>query len=987
MQKEIRKELEGMGEPAGRQAGTSIGDSLKKWGRRGAIAAGGAIAAVAGTALVKGFGRLTALENAEATLRGLGHSAETVTEIMDNALQSVLGTSFGMDEAAGLAATMVAAGIEPGQELERILTLAGDAATIAGTDLNDMGMIWGKVAAKGRVDGQVVNQMLERQIPILDMLGDHYGVTAAEAADMVSEGKVSFEDFAATMETSVGGAAQESGNTTQGAFKNMGAALGRVGANMLSGVFPKFKEAFSGITNWLGPIEERAKEVGEALGEWLGRAAEAIGNFIQEFRDGEGAGGKFRDVLEAVWGVLQGTFNFVKDTVVPVIQSLWTWLTENKDVVFALGVGLLAAFAAFKAIMIVKSVATAIKVATAAVRGFNLALLANPIGIVVAAIGLLVAGFVLAWQRSETFRDIVTGAWNGIKSAVSAAWEWMKGVFESIKDAFASVASWFSSRGDDISGAWDSVKNSLKRGWDWIKKNVFDRVTAGLDRVGKWFSDTGDDIRRAWDSVKNALKAGYDFIKRHTFDRMVDGMQITWNFFKGRVDDIRGAWDSLKVAFRAVWDWIDDNVIQRFRRGVDNIAGWVSDAVGNIDRAWRGIANKFRDPINWVINTVWNDGIARVFNNVADAIGISTRLSRNAAIPRFAEGGYHKGGWALVGEEGPELVNFDRPGRVYTATETAQALAAGRDLSPAQSRAAAGRTPGEALAPMGGNWLSRAWSAATSWVRGGLASLAESILNPITSRIGSTMGQWGSTGDLFGDTMLSAKDRLLDWIRGKDDEAPEIGGSGWVRPSRGPVTSRFGPRWGGIHSGIDVAGGGPTFAAAAGEVLRTGWNILTGRTGIGIILQHAKDLFTYYGHNPPGGVVVRPGQSVTAGQRIGAQGATGNVTGVHVHFELHKGGLGRAVNPEQLGVFDSGGWLKPGMLAANMSSRPEPVLTGSQWHDIHSLATSDRGIDGAHITGRLEIGGDGLATIIDGRMSASTSGIRRTARAHLGGVR
>src|SRR5690625_6024180 len=79
------------------------------------------------------------------------------------------------------------------------------------------------------------------------------------------------------------------------------------------------------------------------------------------------------------------------------------------------------------------------------------------------------------------------------------------------------------------------------------------------------------------------------------------------------------------------------------------------------------------------------------------------------------------------------------------------------------------------------------------------------------------MSHWGSTGELFGDVMLNAKDRLITWIRGKDDEAPEVGSDGWVRPSRGPITSRFGPRWGGHHAGIDIAGGGPTYAAAAGD--------------------------------------------------------------------------------------------------------------------------------------------------------------------------
>src|SRR5699024_4143792 len=158
---------------SGRVGGSALGSTLKKWGKRAAITAGAAVATGLGSALTLGFQRLTAIENAEAKLRGLGHSAEEVEGIMKNALDAVKGTAFGLDEAAGLAGVMVASGVEPGKELERVLGLVADSATIAGTGLDDMGLIWGKVAAKGKVDGQIVNQMLERQIPILDMLGEH----------------------------------------------------------------------------------------------------------------------------------------------------------------------------------------------------------------------------------------------------------------------------------------------------------------------------------------------------------------------------------------------------------------------------------------------------------------------------------------------------------------------------------------------------------------------------------------------------------------------------------------------------------------------------------------------------------------------------------------------------------------------------------------------------------------------------------------------
>lgn len=176
---------------------------------------------------------------------------------------------------------------------------------------------------------------------------------------------------------------------------------------------------------------------------------------------------------------------------------------------------------------------------------------------------------------------------------------------------------------------------------------------------------------------------------------------------------------------------------------------------------------------------------------------------------------------------------------------------------------------------------------------------------------------------------------------------PPPGGGAWRRPSHGPMTQGYGVPGvlsGYPHAGIDIAGGGKTYATADGTVYRTGSGILGGRSGLGIGLSHGGGMFSYYGHNPVGGIQVSPGQKVKAGQHIGYQGSTGNVTGTHLHFELHKGGWGKNVNPSSLGVFDTGGWLMPGQMAMNMSNKPEPILNGEQFGWLESMASQ-----GAHV--------------------------------------
>lgn len=119
-------------------------------------------------------------------------------------------------------------------------------------------------------------------------------------------------------------------------------------------------------------------------------------------------------------------------------------------------------------------------------------------------------------------------------------------------------------------------------------------------------------------------------------------------------------------------------------------------------------------------------------------------------------------------------------------------------------------------------------------------------------------------------------------------------------PVRGPITSRFGPRWGGFHNGMDIAAPmyTPIRAAAAGMVVTVGHPYIAyGDTAEVVIVAHGSNFSTLYGHLddrvsvPP----VRPGQLVVAGDVIGYVGMTGFTTGPHLHFMTILDG--RAVNP------------------------------------------------------------------------------------------
>lgn len=116
--------------------------------------------------------------------------------------------------------------------------------------------------------------------------------------------------------------------------------------------------------------------------------------------------------------------------------------------------------------------------------------------------------------------------------------------------------------------------------------------------------------------------------------------------------------------------------------------------------------------------------------------------------------------------------------------------------------------------------------------------------------------------------------------------------SGIIWPLRGIITSVFGPRWGTVHKGIDIAAptGTNVVAAMSGTVIYSGWESGYGNL---VVIEASNGLESYYGHNSK--LIVKTGQKVSRGQLISKVGATGDATGPHLHFEIRKGGV--PVNP------------------------------------------------------------------------------------------
>ncbi|AXG81382.1 M23 family metallopeptidase [Streptomyces paludis] len=120
--------------------------------------------------------------------------------------------------------------------------------------------------------------------------------------------------------------------------------------------------------------------------------------------------------------------------------------------------------------------------------------------------------------------------------------------------------------------------------------------------------------------------------------------------------------------------------------------------------------------------------------------------------------------------------------------------------------------------------------------------------------------------------------------------ATQTTGSGFLKPVDAPIGTSYrasGGSWSsGYHTGVDfLASAGSTVrAVGTGTVVAAGWG---GSYGNQVVVQHSDGKYSQYAHLSA--LSVSAGQSVNAGQQIGVSGATGNVTGPHLHFEIRTG--------------------------------------------------------------------------------------------------
>ncbi|OFO55666.1 tape measure protein [Nosocomiicoccus sp. HMSC059G07] len=405
----------------------SMGDGLTNWITKPAL---GAATALSGIAIAGGFKRLVDIDTASAKLKALGYNAEEISGkagIMDNALDSVRGTAFGMGDAVTTASGAIAAGIKPGKELTRYLSITADTAAIAGDGMAEIGSIMNKVSTSNKAYNNELQQLSDRGLPVYQWLAEEAGVTADAIFKMASDGEISSEMLLNSIEKNIGGAAQIMGmESFTASIANTWAAVSRLGAAFLDGgdgvegFFSKMKPLIGGVAK----LDENGKALRDTNGKIIMESEGLIQKIDKLAPMATELGNDFADGFQKVLDFVSQT-KAKFDELSPPIQE---FITKAAIIGSAVAVGIGPAL---------KLIGTLLSYAKFLTPVFTA--LTGPIGIAVGVVALLASGFMLAWKHSETFRNGVMGLIDTFQNVFSSVGAVLLPLLQQIGQCFVQL--------------------------------------------------------------------------------------------------------------------------------------------------------------------------------------------------------------------------------------------------------------------------------------------------------------------------------------------------------------------------------------------------------------------------------------------------------------------------------------------------------------------------------------------------------------------
>ena len=252
-----------------------------KWGVAGATAA-----LAAGSVALGKYG--SSAEDTRLAFRTMLGSMEDGDAMMAKLDRFSNSTPYSGDQVNQAAKTLLAFGVAAG-DVENTLRKVGDVAAGSGKDFNELSAIYGKVFAKGVMDTEAMNQMVESGIPIVKTLGEMFGKSGAEIYAMAEKGEItagSVERAFAQMSGSGGvfaGMMQKQSETVSGMWGAITGQIAYAVSNIGEALLPVLKVVLGYLQSWADKIAEMSAD--GSLIQWFGKIAvsgvTAVGELIK----------------------------------------------------------------------------------------------------------------------------------------------------------------------------------------------------------------------------------------------------------------------------------------------------------------------------------------------------------------------------------------------------------------------------------------------------------------------------------------------------------------------------------------------------------------------------------------------------------------------------------------------------------------------------------------------------------------------------------
>lgn len=331
--------------------------------------------------------------------------------------------------------------------------------------------------------------------------------------------------------------------------------------------------------------------------------------------------------------ILQPLVTKGKEFLVSVLDKLSPaiiWVTENLNILVPIVTGFIGTLFAMSLPSKIMGLIGSLKV-------LNATMLANPIGLIIGAIGLLVTAFVTLWLNCESFRqfwydlweqlkiafdvvveglkigiqaliDFFTSLWENIQLGVQAVGNFFTGLWQTVQDVFNAIVNGISIAIQVIASIFDAAFQIITLPYRFIWENCKEYVFAAFE----WIKEK---IQIAVDFIKNLVQAGFELVQKYIVDPINTAKEKTAEAFNAVKEKIQEKIDLVKQYIQTAFNFIKEKVITPIKEAKDkvvetfeNIKSSVSSKVEEIKN---NITNKFNEAKTKVTDT---------FNKVKTAI-------------------------------------------------------------------------------------------------------------------------------------------------------------------------------------------------------------------------------------------------------------------------------------------------------------------------------------------------------------------------------